>query len=157
MIMLIKFGIFLPKCADTFFWCRSIWFVFFFRIFHLMVCSMFLSFSSQMCSLRVISFFLCTSQNDDLCWLYLVVSKSYIAFFIFFSVFVTAVLYTTHFVSSFHLIGSLLFPSICRFLLAGFVQSFFRDYARLTLSKLCIVFSELALFANYCWRTWKVE
>ena len=58
----------------------------FLMISHWMVCSIFLSFSSQMCSLSFESFFLCTSLNDDLGLIVsgfkFVVSESYTAFLI---------------------------------------------------------------------------
>ena len=68
-----KFDIFLPdKVAHAFFWC--IW-LDFLMISHWMVCSILLSFSSKICSLSFVSLFLCTSLNDDLCWLYVVLNS----------------------------------------------------------------------------------
>ena len=83
----------------------------FFIISHLMLQSVFFFFNFQMWSLRVVVALFCSSLNDDLCRLNLVlnsfaVSSMYVSCF-FVSVSVTVALYTTHLVRHFPSSGQL--------------------------------------------------
>ena len=83
------------------------------------VYSIFLSFSSQMCSLSFVSFFLCTSLNDDLCWLYLVLNwlsvSPILLFWFFVVVSVTVVSYITHFAKHFIQWAACFFSEVAEF------------------------------------------
>ena len=91
----------------------------FLMVSHWMVYSIFLSFSSQMCSLSFVSFFLCTSLNDDLCWLYLVLNwlsvSPILLFWFFVVVSVTVVSYITHFAKHFIQWAACFFSEVAEF------------------------------------------
>ena len=116
----------------------------FFIISHLMLSSVFFFFNFQMWSLRVVVVLLCSSLNDDLCRLNLVlnsfsVSPMYVSCF-FVSVSVTVALYTTHLMRHFPSSGQLFF--FCRQLhnLSFWGDSFF----------LCICSRRLLLLDIVC-------